>query len=96
VSKGYSWGVYDEHNLVSVTDAPGIPYMSDLIVEPGINTLARRKGYAKMACAALIKKLVKDGKVPIWSCGSRNIASAHLAETLGYKKLADVITVIAR
>ena len=97
--KGYVYGVYatsvsaDQH-LVSATDAPDVPYLRDHVVEPGINTLPayRRRGYAKIVVGALLKHLLKTHKVPLWSCSSTNIASQKLAESLGYVKFADVIT----
>ena len=94
VNQGYCFAVSVDDKFVCVTDAPDIPYMSDIIVEPGINTLAgyRRKGFAKTALGALIKYLLSIKKVPIWSCGSSNTASAHLAESLGYQKLGVVVS----
>ena len=80
--------------MVSVTDAPGIPYMSDLIVEPGINTLQgyRRCGYGRIAAGAMVEYLLKNGKVPIWSCSAGNQASSRLAESIGYVRFADVLS----
>ncbi len=94
VNQGYCFAVSVDDKFVCVTDAPDIPYMSDIIVEPGINTLAgyRKKGFAKTAVGALIKYLLSMEKVPIWSCGSSNTASAHLAESLGYRKLGMVVS----
>lgn len=88
------WGVYDGTRLASCTDAPDIPYMSDIIVEPGINTRPeyRQKGYAKRAVGAMITSLVENGKVPIWSCAAENEASNRLAQSVGYRKFADLIT----
>ncbi len=94
VNQGYCFSVSVDDKLVCVTDAPDIPYMGDIIVEPGINTIAgyRRKGSARIATGALIKYLLSMKKVPIWSCGSSNTASAHLAESLGYRKLGVVVS----
>lgn len=94
VNQGYCFAVSVDDKLVCVTDAPDIPYMSEIIAEPGINTLAgyRKKGSAKIAVGALIKYLLSMKKVPIWSCGSSNTASAHLAESLGYRKLGVVVS----
>ena len=68
--------------------------MDDIIVEPGINTLEnyRKQGYAKIATGALIKYLLENNKVQIWSCGDHNKASMALAYSSGYKKLADILT----
>jgi hypothetical protein len=89
------WGIHVDDDLVSVTDAPSIPYMSDQIVEPGINTLAkfRGKGLATKVCAAMIAQVLRDKKVPIWSCRSSNIASSRLAERLGFRLLGQTVTI---
>ena len=90
----YAYGIFQDNRLVSATDAPGIPYMSDLIVEPGINTLQgyRRRGYGRITAGAMVEYLLKNGKVPIWSCGVDNQASSRLAESIGYMKFADVLS----
>lgn len=90
----YAYGVFQDDRLASATDAPDMPYMSDLIVEPGINTIEeyRRQGYARIAAGAMVRYLVENGKVPIWSCDAGNRASAGLAESLGYVPLAHVLT----
>ncbi len=88
-------GVLDGDILVSCTDAPGMPYMSNEVQEVGINTLqeCRGKGYAMDACMKCIEEILKNGKVPQWSTDVNNIASQKLAEKVGFVKLADVITV---
>jgi len=93
--KGYVHGVYVDERLVSATDAPDMPYMADVIVEIGVNTLPefRRRGHAKAVVGASLKHLVNTEKVPIWSCGAANTASQELAESVGYVKFADVIGV---
>lgn len=92
--KGYCFGIFEADKLVCLVDAPDIPYMSETIVEPGIAVLSayRRKGYATVAVSALLKRLAKEQKVPVWSCGAANIASAKLAESLGYRQLGTVIS----
>ena len=94
VDRHYSYGVFQDNKLVSATDAPDIPYMSDLIVEPGINTLQeyRRRGYGRIAAGAMVDYVLKSGKVPIWSCAVGNQASVGLAQSLGYVRFADVLT----
>ena len=43
----------------------------------------RRKGLAKVACAALILRCLEEGLYPSWD--AQNMASVHLAEKLGYE-----------
>lgn len=81
------FGIFEGGRLVSVTDAPTIPYLPELIVEPGIMTLPdyRRRGYAAAVCAAFIREQLGRGMVPIWTCSYDNAASAGLAEHLGFR-----------
>lgn len=89
------YGIYKDNILVSVTDAPDIPFMEGIITEPGVNTLAeyRGKGYAKAVCAKYLENAISRNEVPIWTCLHNNIASCKLAEKLGYKWFADLYTV---
>lgn len=95
VRLGYCFGAFVGDQLASVTDAPDIPYMSDKIVEPGINTLPRfrRRGLAKRVCAAMIKAILQDHRVPVWSCRCNNVGSAALAESLGYELFGNTVSV---
>ena len=88
-------GAYEGSILVSCTDAPGMPYMSDEVQEIGINTLSdyRGRGYATIACQGSVNEILKNRKVPQWSTNISNIASQKLAEKLGFVKLGDVITI---
>ena len=88
-------GVYEDGVLVSCTDAPEMPYLSDEVQEIGINTLSdyRGKGYATIACQGSVNEIIKSGKVPQWSTTITNIASQKLAEKLGFVKLGDLITI---
>ena len=91
VSKSFCYGVFVDGKLVSATDAPSMPFMAEETQEIGINTLAeyRGKGYAKMACTALIKHLVDNNICPMWSTSKDNIASTKLANSLGFIKFSD-------
>lgn len=95
IDRGDLYGVYADGRLVSAADVPDVPYMADRVAEPGIATLAgyRRRGYAKAAVGALLRHLLSDGRVPLWSCAAHNVASRRLAESLGFIKLADLIAV---
>ena len=95
VKNNRCFGVYDNNILVCAIGAPDIPFMDDLITEPGIDTLIdyRRRGYAKAACAKYLEFALKQNKVPIWTCGHNNTASYKLAESLGYKWFCDLYTI---
>lgn len=49
----------------------------------------RRKGFAKTCATALINHYLSKGHTPHWECEATNLASAKLAETLGFSKLHD-------
>ena len=95
VSEQLCCGVFIEGKLVSCTDAPSVPYLSGEVCEIGINTLPeyRGRGYAAGACALAMHNSVLGGKCPIWSTGADNTASQRLAEKLGFRKFADLLTV---
>lgn len=88
-------GVFDNGMLVSCTDTPDMPYLSDKVQEIGINTLReyRGRGYAAAACSLCAENIIANGKCPQWSCAYDNIASARLAEKIGFVQFADVVTV---
>lgn len=86
--KEYFTGYFMNGKLVSVCDAPDMPYMEDVIQHTGIVTLKneRRKGYAKLTAALATHHLIENGICPQWECHAENIASIALAESIGYDK----------
>ena len=86
--KEYFAGYLLDGRLVSVCDAPDMPYMEDMIQHTGIATLEteRRKGYAKRTAALAAHHLIENGICPQWECHVENIASIALAEAVGYEK----------
>ena len=92
--KGYAFAAYQGVGIVSVADAPDVPYMADIIADPGIATLEpfRRRGYARAVLVATLKYYISLGMVPIWSCSASNAASSNLAESVGYAQFANAIT----
>ena len=88
VEKEYFTGYFANGKLVSVCDAPDMPYMEDEIQHTGIVTLKneRRKGYAKRTAALAAHHLIENGICPQWECHVENIASIALAESIGYEK----------
>ena len=87
-AKEYFVGYFVNGALVSVCDAPDMPYMEDVIQHTGIETLPqeRRKGYAKCTAALATHHLIERCICPQWECNASNIASIVLAESIGYKK----------
>lgn len=87
-AKEYFVGYVVNGSLVSVCDAPDMPFMEDIIQHTGIVTLTeeRRKGYAKCTAALAAHQLIENGVCPQWECRSDNDASIALAESIGYQK----------
>lgn len=94
---GYAFGIFQNSQLVSVSDAPDMPYIKEMAQEIGINTLKayQGKGFAKSVVLACIKAIIGQGKCPQWSCSNTNTASELLAYRVGFRKLADVLTINA-
>lgn len=88
VSKGYFTGYFKDNCLVSVCDAPDVPYMENEIQHTGIVTLEekRQKGYGKLTAALSTHHLLQIGICPQWECDINNIASFELAKSIGYKE----------
>ena len=88
VEKEYFTGYLINNKLVSVCDAPDMPYMEDIIQHTGIVTLPnkRRKGYAKLTAALATHHSIENGICPQWECPIENTASIALAESIGYDK----------
>jgi hypothetical protein len=95
IDRGCVYGLIIDGRLAAVTDAPEMPYMESEVQEAGIFTLSeyRKRGYAKAVCTAAIASLLKQNICPIASLAADNVASERLAYSIGFKKLADVITV---
>ena len=89
-SKGYFTGYFKDGCLVSVCDAPDVPYMEGKIQHTGIMTLEeeRRKGYGKLTAALATHQLLQAGICPQWECNVENAASFELAKSIGYREFA--------
>ena len=87
VAQEKCFGIWQDGNLVSVADGPDMPYLPEIMAEPGIMTLPgyRRRGYAAAVCAAFLRRQLELGKVPVWGCAADNAASAALARKLGFQ-----------
>lgn len=89
-SKGYFTGYRAGGRLLSVCDAPDMPYMEDEIQHTGIWTLpeARRQGYGRYTAALAAHTLLEHGICPQWECHAGNVASVALAKSIGYTEFA--------
>lgn len=88
--KEYFTGYLSGSRLLSVCDAPDMPYMEDRIQHTGIHTLKqeRRKGYAACTAALAAHHLMEMNVCPQWECRAGNTASIELAKSIGYKEYA--------
>lgn len=84
----YFTGYLSHNKLLSVCDAPDMPYMEDRIQHTGIHTLKgeRRKGYAACTAALAAHHLAEMDVCPQWECHAGNTASIELAKSIGYKE----------
>lgn len=89
--KEYFTGYPLDGKLVSVCDAPDMPYLEGKIQHTGIQTLApeRRKGYAARTAALAAHHLLEMDICPQWECGADNLASIALAKAIGYGEFAE-------
>jgi hypothetical protein len=64
-------------------------FVHDSILELGIETIAscRGRGFAILACAALIDYCLESNLEPVWSCRLENIGSYKLALKLGFESV---------
>ncbi len=84
-------GVEADGRLVSVCDAPDMPYLAGEIQHTGIVTLPayRRRGFARQAAALAARHHLEHGLCPQWECRAENTASYRLALSVGYAPWAD-------
>ena len=81
-------GYYEGDMLVSVCDAPDMPYMEGKIQHTGIMTLkeVRGKGYGKCTAGLATHNLIERGICPQWECNIDNVKSGNLAKAIGYEE----------
>lgn len=89
--KGYFTGYYSDGRLLSVCEAPDMPYMEERIQHTGISTLKeeRRKGYATCVAALAAHNLIERGVCPQWECDADNTGSVKVAKAAGYKEYGE-------
>jgi len=93
IRDGIAFGCFHEGQLVSVTEAPAIGHMQDLIEELGVDTLPeyRGRGYGKAVVSATTKAILDLGRIPVARIGAANEPALRLAASVGYEKYADII-----
>lgn len=47
----------------------------------------------ELMCKNGVISIIESGKCPLWSCNINNISSEKLAYSVGFRKLADVLTI---
>lgn len=86
-------GAFLTHGGGWVAEVDGAPaalcftaFRTGVDVEIGIEThpAFRRRGLARVACAAMIGDVLAADLAPVWSCREDNTASTGLAATLGF------------
>lgn len=82
-----------DHNGRIVSWAFSASLCSDM-VDIGIETLPefRGKGLALAVCQHLIRRILSEGKRPVWGCHYKNPASENLAYRLGFVKESEAYT----
>jgi hypothetical protein len=67
-------------------------FIHDNKLELGIETIPefRGKGFAQLACSALIDYCIVKDYEPIWACRLENIGSYKLAEKLGFEVYSEI------
>jgi predicted GNAT family acetyltransferase len=87
IDEGHVAGVIRDGELVSLAYTFAT---SDLHTDIGVVTRedARSQGLATMAGAAVSQAIQTDGKTPVWSTGSTNLASLKVAARLGFHEVS--------
>jgi RimJ/RimL family protein N-acetyltransferase len=84
LEKGFGFCLVKEHELLSEAFACaaslGMIEIGTITGEP-----YRRRGYATVCCAQLIRECEARGYRTYWNCAKDNLASAGLARRLGYQ-----------
>ncbi|MDF1543117.1 MAG: GNAT family N-acetyltransferase [Anaerosomatales bacterium] len=83
LERGGGWCVCEGDAVCSMAFSS---FQADSRLELGVETRTeyRGRGYARLACAALIDECLATGLEPVWSCRKENVASGNLARALGF------------
>jgi predicted GNAT family acetyltransferase len=83
---GFTYGIYDEHNLVSF--ASGSSILKDVAHMAPVYTLPkfRRRGYATSACSALAGELLNNNERTMLFVSESNIPALKVYKKIGFTK----------
>ena len=84
IKNGIGFSLFCNHKLATTAYSA---FIHDDMLEIGIETIPdfRGKGFARLACSALIDFCMANNYEPVWSCKLENTASFKLAEKLGFE-----------
>lgn len=65
--------------------------VSDDEIDIGVETQEnyQHRGFAAIVSKAMLKYILEHNKKPVWACHYKNLASAKLAEKIGFAKIAE-------
>lgn len=88
LSKGKGYCVVKNDDVAAWAFSAAI---SDEEIDIGVETNEnyRGMGFATIASIAMTNYILAQNKKPVWACHSQNIASAKLAEKIGFKKVSE-------
>lgn len=84
LQKGFGFCLMKGNEVLACAFSAGI---SEEFVDIGIETNEkyRGNGYAKIVAAAMVEKILKQGKIPMWACDIRNEGSMRVARAVGFQ-----------
>ena len=69
--------------------------VSDNEIDIGVETQEnyQHRGFAAIVSKAMLKYILEHNKKPVWACHYKNLASAKLAEKIGFTKIAECFVI---
>ncbi len=89
ITNGVGFSLFYNQNLAATAYSA---FIHDNKLGLGIETTPgfRGKGFAQLACSALIVYCLETGYEPVWACRLENVSSYKLAEKLGFEMYSEV------
>jgi GNAT superfamily N-acetyltransferase len=71
---------------LEIAASAGLNWQSPYFAEIYVHTKPayRRRGFGRSVVAAVVQKMIDEGRTPLYAAGTENAASAHLAESVGF------------